>query len=268
MKIENLNLSAIKYFIDAVEAQSVSRASEKNYVSRPAVSQSIRRLEEWSGKQFISHSKRLFVLTEDGQKFYRFAKVAYENFQKTIDQGTNPHNSLNVGCSASLVNSFVVPAISRHKDIEHFNLKTGTTQQLRELLVSEEINISISISSDIRNKNLSKVIHHGNFVIASLDGKMKDKIIVTEDRLEVIALKKYLGLSAQSKFTKIESWTTGIKIAKTLNMACLIPDILLEKAFKKVSHTFKYEYRVMLEHRPMEYLSDSEVSFIKHFSKS
>ena len=89
MKIENLSLSAIKYFIDTVEAQSLSKAAEKNYVSRPAVSQSIRRLEEWAGKQFLGHSKRIFALTEDGQKFYRIAKTAYETFQKTIDQGAN-----------------------------------------------------------------------------------------------------------------------------------------------------------------------------------
>lgn len=262
MKIENISLSAIKYFLDTVEAQSFTKAAEKNYVSRPAVSQSIRRLEEWSGKQFLSHNKRLFALTEDGQKFYRLAKVAYENFQSTIDQGISHRRTLNVGCSASLVDAFILPIISKFKNIEQLNLKTGTTQQLKDFLDSDQTNISISAHSEVRNKALSKIIHQGSFVIASLDGKPKEKIVVTEDRPEVIALKKSLGQSTQSKLVKIESWTTGIKIAQALNIECFIPDILLGKNLKRVTKTFTYEYSVVLEHRPKEYLSDLEIEFI------
>lgn len=50
MKIENLNLSALKYFLDTVETKSLTKAADLNHVSRPAISQAILRLEDWVGK--------------------------------------------------------------------------------------------------------------------------------------------------------------------------------------------------------------------------
>lgn len=266
MKLENISTTAIKYFVDTVELNSLTKAADKNFVSRPAISQSIKKLEGWSGKQLITHNKRTFELTEEGQNLFRLLKIAYENFQSMLDRKVNSSRSLKLGASSSLIDIFVVPEIAKLRNVEKFSLKTGTTKQLQDFLDSEEINIAISIDSTIRNKKLCTVIHQGNFVIASPDGKKSDKFVITEDRPEVLSFKKTLRGNFKTNLIKVESWTTGLKIARALNAACLAPDLLIEQPFKKILSNFKYGYKVILEHRPFEYLSEVEISFIKSFN--
>ncbi len=103
MKIDELNLSALKYFLDAVELESITLSAEKNHISRPAVSQAIIRLGQWHGKPLLSHEKRFFKLTDDGREFYRLAKVNYMNFINGFSQLENTDKTLRVGCSASLI---------------------------------------------------------------------------------------------------------------------------------------------------------------------
>lgn len=265
MKLENINISAIKYFIDTVELQSLTKAADKNFVSRPAISQSIKRLEDWSGRQLITHDKRIFELTDEGQNLFRLLKSAYCNFQATLDKGVSTRKSLKLGTSASLIDRFVAPSITKLSHVDKLNLKIGTTKQLHDFLESEEINIAVSIDSAMRNKKLSKVIYQGNFIVVSPEGKKCNRFVVTEDRPEVLSFKKSLGRGLDSNFIKVESWTTGLKIARALNIGCLVPDILLEPPFKKISMNFKFGFKVILEHRPFEYLSDAEISFVEGF---
>ncbi len=265
MKLENIHFSAIKYFIDTVQMKSLTKAADKNFVSRPAISQSIKRLEEWSGHQLITHDKRVFALTEQGQNLFRLLNGAYEDFQSVLDRGITSSQSLKLGVSSSLIDSFLVPSLVKLKHIDIFTLKTGTSAQLHELLASEEINISIAIDSKIRNEKLSKVLHQGYFVLASLRGRSCEKYIVTEDRPEVLSFKKTLDRKMDTKIIRVESWATGLKVAAALNMACLVPDILVEKPFKKMdSSKFKFGYKVILEHRPLEHLSEAELLFIRN----
>ena len=103
MKIEELNLSALKYFLDAVELNSITLSADKNHVSRPAVSQAIIRLGGWYGRSLLSHEKRNFELTDDGKEFYQIAKVNYTNLKDGFSRSVTIDNTLRVGCSASLV---------------------------------------------------------------------------------------------------------------------------------------------------------------------
>src|SRR5580698_8300834 len=110
MKIEDLSLSALKYFIDAVRLESITLSAEKNHVSRPAVSQAILRLEQWHGKILLGHEKRNFALTQAGREFYFLAQKAFENLEQGLLSKEVSSRSLNVGCSTSLLD-LVFPKI-------------------------------------------------------------------------------------------------------------------------------------------------------------
>ncbi len=116
MKIEDLNLSALKYFLDAVELQSVTLSAAKNHVSRPAVSQAILRLEQWYGKELLIHEKRRFGLTNDGKLFYQAAKKNFEIF-KTGFTGVVSDTSLKIGCSASLIDLVFPPYSQMRREV-------------------------------------------------------------------------------------------------------------------------------------------------------
>lgn len=266
MKIEELNLSALKYFIDTVDYGSQTKAAEINFVTRPAVSQAIRRLEDWSGKKLITHEKKVFALTKEGQKFYQIGKNALALFKNSFDTNTFLSQSISMGCSASLTENFLIPSLKKFDHIENLSLKTGTSAQLKNLLLNREINLALYIDQyGIKTEN-NIMVYEGKYVIASGDSKMKRAIFVTEDRDEVMALKHQVIRNKANtlQFFCAESWGLCTRLALALNGACLIPDFLLNSELKKVkTEKFSYNYKVIATHRAPEFLSDAEKRIIE-----
>lgn len=265
MKIEQLSLYALKYFFDTVENGSLTKAADMNFVTRPAISQSIVRLEEWAGYKLITHEKKKFELTKKGEAFYHQMKASYLDFSASLTKQKNQSRHLNVGCSASLAEVFLFPALKKFKPITDLQLKTGTSRQLSLLMSEGAINMAMYISeSKNRNKN-SKVLHSGNFILAQASGKKATQVITTEERPEVLFLKKFLKNKKETAFSflEVESWSLSIKLAQELGCACFIPDFLLPGNFQKIEmRGLNYSYHVILEHQDRVKLSDVELGIL------
>ena len=82
MKWTDLNLSSLRYFVDAIELGSLTESANKNTVTRPAISQAIRRIESVIGYDLISHEKNALVLTDRGRVFLKQAKNALQVFEQ------------------------------------------------------------------------------------------------------------------------------------------------------------------------------------------
>jgi DNA-binding transcriptional LysR family regulator len=62
-----LNLSEMRVFTVAVEAENFSKTARQLHLSQPAVSQQIRSLEQYLSVQLFSRSGRGATLTEEGE---------------------------------------------------------------------------------------------------------------------------------------------------------------------------------------------------------
>ncbi len=63
-------MKALKIFCNVVDRRSFSRAANDNGISQSSVSQVVHQLEERLGVRLLDRSKRPFVLTAEGQRFY------------------------------------------------------------------------------------------------------------------------------------------------------------------------------------------------------
>lgn len=72
-----LNLELYKVFYHAAKSGSVSKAAKELFISQPAVSQSIRQLEEQLGGQVFFRTHRGITLTREGEVLYRYIEQAY-----------------------------------------------------------------------------------------------------------------------------------------------------------------------------------------------
>ena len=80
------NLSRYKIFLAVAEYKSISKAAAQLYISQPAVSITIRKLEEnLNATLFIRKSKGV-ELTENGRKLYDSAKRALNMLLDTEDR--------------------------------------------------------------------------------------------------------------------------------------------------------------------------------------
>ena len=69
-----MEISQLEAFVAVVEEKSFSRAAARVRRTQPAVSQSVRRLEDWFGAALFDRSSKSGVLTEAGRIAYDHAK--------------------------------------------------------------------------------------------------------------------------------------------------------------------------------------------------
>ena len=79
-----MNFRQLEIFVRVVEEKSFTKAAKKLYVSQPALSKSIRALEEDVEKVLFERSAYGLELTEDGKTVYKYAKDAIEYYNNRI----------------------------------------------------------------------------------------------------------------------------------------------------------------------------------------
>ena len=74
----NQNLSSYWIFYTVANAGNISKAAKELYISQPAISKSIQKLEDNLGCKLFSRSSRGVILTDEGQLLYGHVKGAFE----------------------------------------------------------------------------------------------------------------------------------------------------------------------------------------------
>lgn len=103
-----MNLSQIKYFLEAVELSSIHKVAEKNNISPQGASKSIRALEDELGGKLIDRSTKGVVITEFGQRLKPFFEKIMENereIKKIVENECNQTASIVSGA----INLVVTP---------------------------------------------------------------------------------------------------------------------------------------------------------------
>lgn len=84
-----MDIRELKYFIQVADSASYSIAAEKLYISQPALSKVIQKLEKELGHSLFYTHQRQQCLTEDGRRFYQRAlrvSGAYDNIKPAIHE--------------------------------------------------------------------------------------------------------------------------------------------------------------------------------------
>lgn len=261
MKLHDLNLSDLKYFLDAVEHQSLARSAEINHISSPAISKAIGRLGHWLGSPLLTHEKNVFQLTKAGENFYRDAFAAFKQMDRLLMASEGSGGEIRIGCSSSLAEPLLAPALKKLKDFNGAEIRIGTSSQIRRYLEDGEINLGLVVD-DLQHPYLQqKVIHKGQFCFASANGRPTDLLITTEDRPEVFAARKFLRRKniSPARKVQVESWTVARQLGRSLGGMCVIPDFLLGKSMKPIfEEAFKVPYQISIIHNGRQRLSHSE----------
>lgn len=270
MKIEDLNLSALKYFLDAVQLESITLSAEKNHISRPAVSQAILRLEQWYGKALLIHEKRRFGLTDEGKKFYALARQSFEGLKEGFSRNAAQNQSLKLGCSASLID-LVFPKIQGliSKSPQPI-VKIGPTSRLIELLDQNQIHLAFLIPTRKMSDYKAIDFHSGKFELRSKSGQISGPLIVTESRPETedferFAMKKKISFSHR---IEVESWSAAHRLTEKIGGTCLVPDYVPKGSLRSAQvkgWNFQYKTQVLIRRKSL--LSELESELLQNLTK-
>ena len=76
-----MNISQIKYVLEVANSSSIREAATKLFITQPALSSSIRELEEELGILIFERTNKGISLTEDGREFVTYAKKVVSQYE-------------------------------------------------------------------------------------------------------------------------------------------------------------------------------------------
>lgn len=199
-----MNISHLKYFIDAARLQSVSLSAQENFVSHSAVSQAIKSLEEHFEVNLVFHSKRRFQLTPEGElclieglKILNHLNEVKDHLQanRKVVRGT-----LSIWAPQSLIAESLYKSLalfqSQYPQVQ-VSIKPGAAAVVRAAILSGEGNLGIMIDDGHLDEFENAPIKTGDFILIGRGKKSflplneKTEIIVTSrEKIEVLHLKK------------------------------------------------------------------------------
>ena len=138
----NQNLSSYRIFYTVANTGNISKAAKELYISQPAISKSIQKLEESVGCKLFSRSSRGVVLTDEGKLLYEHVSEAFETLtmgeeklKRSIELGVG---HLKIGVSSTLCKYLLLPYLKEfirqnpHISISISCLSTNDTLKLLE----------------------------------------------------------------------------------------------------------------------------------------
>lgn len=157
----NVDLELYKVFYVVAKNKHMTRASEELHISQPAISQSIKKLEDQLGGTLFLRSNKGMELTEEGKMFYEYVKGALELISNAENEFTSfkdlSKGEIKVGCSTTLTKLILIDALENfHKDYPNININivNGLTSNLINDLKLGKLDFVIFNESNVKENNL------------------------------------------------------------------------------------------------------------------
>lgn len=160
------NLSRYKIFLAVAECKSISKAAAQLYISQPAVSITIKKLEEnLNATLFIRKSKGV-ELTENGRKLYEDAKRAIQILLDTEDRLRFHQNTgyLRIAVSNVLCKHYLMPYLKEFTDLyPNTDISITCTSSSSACAMVEQCDIDLALAA--KPENLGTAAYHSLGVI-------------------------------------------------------------------------------------------------------
>lgn len=146
----NINFELYKIFYVVANNKSISKGAEVLMISQPAVTQSIKNLENQLDTTLFIRTKKGITLTSEGQELYNYIKEGMNYFingtnklqeLKNLETGT-----LSIGATTSITKNYLLPYIKEY------------TKQYPNIDIKIKNDLSTNLLKELRNGNINIVI--------------------------------------------------------------------------------------------------------------
>ena len=222
----SVNFDYYKVFYYVVKYKKISLAAEKLFVSQPAVTQTIQKLEEQLGSSLLVRTKSGIELTETGKMLYEFTSQSIEyldnaeyRFSKyeNLEEGT-----IKIRTGSNVAKLILYDAIEKFsKDYPNIKIEiaTGAPNQSIELLNTGEIDmVLLYLPYNVEYSNL--------------------QVIECAKKEYVFVMGKEYSNKNNVKIEKIEDFNNYSLIVPKKNSAIRK---IFDDAFKDKINSFHYE---------------------------
>ncbi|HAB66782.1 MAG TPA: hypothetical protein DCE23_05390, partial [Firmicutes bacterium] len=188
----NINLNLYKSFYEVAKCGSITEAAKKNFTSQPALSKSLKKLEDELGTSLFYRNLNGVVLTEKGQELYNYVETAFNNLvtgeRAMLEDDNLLKGKLSIGVPSQIGTFFLFKKILEfHKEYPNIEITiiSKGTKDLITLLENHEIDIMIDTSPvTYTSLNItSKKIHEVNNVfVCTKEFYKKYSLLITNPK--------------------------------------------------------------------------------------
>lgn len=158
----NIDLELYRVFYTVAKNKHMTKASEELHISQPAISQSIKKLEEQLGGTLFLRSNKGMELTKEGEMFYEYVKGALELIHNAENEFTSfkdlSKGEIKIGCSTTLTKLILMDTLKEfHQDYPNIsiNISNDLTNNLINDLKVGKLDFVIFNESYIKETNLN-----------------------------------------------------------------------------------------------------------------
>lgn len=163
MNYIDLDLNLIKTFLTVYECKSILLASKKLYVSQPAVTKSIKKLESFLGGKLFIRTPKGVIPTAEGEQFnsicYNAIKILENGINKFSTYGSLEEGRINIGSSSTIIRKLLLPFIEqfnkKHPKI-YIDITDANSEKLQKYLKNGTIDLAI-LNLPIAEQNLYNI---------------------------------------------------------------------------------------------------------------
>ncbi len=153
--ISESNLNRYRLFCAVAECESISKAAEINYISQPAISKAITKMEESLDTILFVRNHRGVSLTDEGKMLYEQLKTAFEIIKAGEDKLQHINElgigKIRIGGSAVLCKYMLLNYLSGYVD-ENPHVKIAiecqSSAKIHKLLLDGRIDIAIMVKPE------------------------------------------------------------------------------------------------------------------------
>lgn len=166
-----MTLKELKYIVAIAEENSISRASERLYVSQPYLSQCLMRIERQHDMPLFKRTQNGLVLTFAGEQYVETARKIvklYNDFETGLCEISNMRKGrLTIGSTihlGSIAFSTILPIFRELYPNIEIRIREGPSQKIEEYIMASKVDIGL-LHCPLKDEAISCVpICENNFV--------------------------------------------------------------------------------------------------------
>ena len=181
------SLSSYRIFYEVARTENISRAAKELYISQPAISKSISKLEDSLNVPLFVRSSRGAQLTEEGRVLYEHVRAAFEQLDMGEQEIHRIHTlgigQIRFGVSTTLCKYILVPYLKDFIPMNpHIRINILSQSTMKTLDLLEQRQIDIGLVAEPKNLNDLEF-----FPVTEIE----DGFVVSKNYLENLRLREH-----------------------------------------------------------------------------
>ena len=156
-----IDIELYKIFYTVAKLGNITKAANSLYISQPAVTMNIKKLEDLLETTLFIRTKRGVILTNEGKVLFEYVEKAIENFKIGENRLSGLKNmetgNIRIGIGTTLTKYFLVDHLEKfHEEYPKvsINIDTSMTSEILNKLNDGKVDIAI-ITNDTNLKNFN-----------------------------------------------------------------------------------------------------------------